>query len=385
MTTEFVVERVRQSLVGFVPPVQSLMDIDFYKFTMGQLICRVYPNVEVMFQLIIRDKNIPLADGVVNENELRNMLDYARGLSFRRTDLYYLRGMDVYGKNMFSEDYLEFLKNFKLPPFELRKRGSAFELKFSGSWAEVTMWETIALAIISELYYRSLMRRIPARTLEVIYSRAKDKIYAKFETLANYPDIRFADFGQRRRHSFLWQKWVIGLCKEAIPSQLVGTSNTWMAFHHDLVPIGTNAHELPMVLAALANSDAGKRAAQYAFLAQWEELYGQGLRIFLPDTYGTEQFLGDAPPCLWSWRGFRQDSGDPISRGEAYIAWLKERGIDPSQKMIIFSDGLDVGSMVRLYEHFYERIPVSFGWGTLLTNDFRDCFPSNPLFRPFSM
>ena len=152
MTTEFVVERVRQSLVGFVPPVQSLMDIDFYKFTMGQLICRVYPNVEVMFQLIIRDKNIPLADGVVNENELRNMLDYARGLSFRRTDLYYLRGMDVYGKNMFSEDYLEFLKNFKLPPFELRKRGSAFELKFSGSWAEVTMWETIALAIIVPIY-----------------------------------------------------------------------------------------------------------------------------------------------------------------------------------------------------------------------------------------
>lgn len=375
----------RQSLMEFTPPVQSLMDIDFYKFTMGQMVLRFYPDVEVTFQLIIRDKEIPLADGVVDEGELRSMLDYARTLSFRHTDLYYLRGMDVYGKNMFSEEYLEFLKNFKLPPFNLRRRGASFELKFSGPWAEVSLWETIALAIISELYYRALMRKVSERTLEVLYARAKSRLYEKLEVLAKYPGIRFADFGQRRRHSFLWQKWVLGLCKEAVPRQLVGTSNTWMAFHYDFVPIGTNAHEIPQTLVALEDSDERKRAAQYDFLKQWEELYGQGLRIFLPDTYGTEQFLAGAPAGLESWRGFRQDSGDPVSRGEAYIAWLKERGVDPSSKLIIFSDGLDVGPIIRLYEHFHDRIPVSFGWGTLLTNDFRDCYSADPLFRPFSM
>ena len=388
MTTDFA-DHVRRNVADATPPVQSLVDIDFYKFLMGQMIRRFYPDVDVTFQLIIRDKEIPLVGGVVDESELRAMLDYARGLSFRRTDLYYLRGMDVYNTNMFSEEYLKFLKNFTLPPYDLRRRGTSFELKFSGPWAEVSMWETIALAIISELYYRALMRKLRDHELEMVYTRAKNRLYTKLEKLRQYRDIRWADFSQRRRHSFLWQKSMVGLCQEVSNKQFVGTSNTWMAFHYDLVPIGTNAHELPQVVTALADSDEEKRVAQYEILSKWESLYGQGLRIFLPDTFGTEQFLAGAPAGLESWRGFRQDSGDPISRGEAYIGWLKKRGVDPREKLIIFSDGLDTDSIIRLYEHFASRIQVSFGWGTLLVNDFRDCYPADhpasTLFRPFSM
>jgi len=380
-STDFV-ERIRSNSLD--PPVRSLMDIDFYKFTMGQLIYNRYRDVEVVLELIVRDKDIPVAE-IVREDELRAALDFVMGLSLTRTDIAYLRGMDVWGKNMFSEEYLTYLRMFRFPPYTLSRTGSSYRLRFRGRWGEVSMWETLALAIISELYYRSLMRTMPKYEIDILYARAKDRIYSKLLKLKKYPGIRFADFGQRRRHSFLWQEWVIGLCKDVMGSQFVGTSNTWMAFKHDLTPIGTNAHELPMVLTALQDSDSRKKMAQYAVLNDWENLYGEGLRIMLPDTFGTEQFLaGAGEATARDWRGMRQDSGDPISRGELYISWLGKHGVNPKEKNIIFSDGLDDDPMIWLYNHFRDHIQTSFGWGTLLTNDFRDCC-DEPLFRPFSI
>ena len=168
--------------------------------------------------------------------------------------------------------------------------------------------------------------------------------------------------------------------------QIVGTSNTLLASRYNLTPIGTNAHELPMVLVALAQNDVAKRAAQYEVLSHWQGLYGIGLRVFLPDTYTTAQFLEHAPEWLArDWRGMRQDSGDPFKAAHLYINWLKRHGVDPREKLIIFSDGLDVEPMKRLHDEFSKQIKVAFGWGTLLTNDFRGCFPKNPLFRPFSL
>lgn len=384
-TFDFVAAQ-KEHAATYSPPVRSLMDIDFYKFTMGQLIFNRYETVhDVEFKLIIRDPTIPLG-GVIDIAELERSLEHARTLGFSRTDLSYLRGMDVYGKNMFSEEYLKFLKDFRLPSYRLAKNGSDIVLSFRSSWVYASLWETIALAIVSELYYRARMRLMKDRDIDILYARAKDKIYRKFERLLECPNVRFADFGQRRRHSFLWQEYVIGLARDMMGAQFTGTSNTWMAFHHDLVPIGTNAHELPMVHTALAygTPDATVRG-QYAVLEGWQELYGDGLRIMLPDTYGTDQFLEHAPVWLTKWKGMRQDSGDPITRGERYISWLKFHGVDPREKLIIFSDGLDVEPMIKIADHFRDRINTAFGWGTNLTNDFRGCYTKDNLFRPISM
>lgn len=373
------------------PPVRSLMDIDFYKFTMGRLIFEKYLDVEVGFKLIVRSRDIHLGL-YIKEQELRDALDHARSLSFTPTDMYWMRGIDLYGRYMFSEPYLEFLRGFKLPRYDLKKIftgvGDAceFELTFPGSWVEESMWETIALAIISELYYRGVMRRMKPVELRAAYTKAADSLYRKLEKIAGHPKVTFADFGQRRRHSFLWQQFVLGECKEWLGQQFTGTSNTWMAFHHGITPIGTNAHELPMVLTALADTDQGKLDAQYKVIDDWEEMYGEGLRIFLPDTYGTAQFLKHAPAKLADWRGFRQDSGDPIQQTERYITWLtRDRGErDATTKLAIFSDGLDVDEMIRYQKYFDGQIKTTFGWGTLLTNDFRGAAAQDML-KPFSM
>ncbi|MDB5194480.1 MAG: nicotinate phosphoribosyltransferase [Parcubacteria group bacterium] len=372
----------RMNAAEFSAPVRSLMDIDFYKFTMGQVIWQYYPDVEVTFKLIIRDKDIPVGE-IIPEDQLRESLDYVRDLTFSRTDIYYLRGMNLHQDYMFKEGYLDFLRTLKLPPYRLVRKGKEIELSFTGKWAEVSMWETIALAVISELYYRAVMKTMSKHELELVYARAMDKLSRKLEELQKFPRITFSDFGQRRRHSFLWQEWAIGLAKSMMGEQFIGTSNTWMAFRHDLSPIGTNAHEMPMVLVALA-PDKDKVDAQYEPLRLWEKTYNQSLRIFLPDTYGTKQFLDNAPECVAAWRGMRQDSNDPVSRGRMYINWLRKWEIDPKSKLMIPSDGLDVESMKRIDRELGDEINLSDGWGSLFTNDFRGT-SSNLLLRPFSM
>jgi nicotinate phosphoribosyltransferase len=51
---------------------------------------------------------------------------------------------------------------------------------------------------------------------------------------------------------------------------------------------------------------------------------------------------------------------------------------------VIFSDGLDVDQIEALYARFHRRVKVGFGWGTLLTNDFRGLAPGDAL-APFSL
>jgi nicotinate phosphoribosyltransferase len=73
-----------------------------------------------------------------------------------------------------------------------------------------------------------------------------------------------------------------------------------------------------------------------------------------------------------------------VEGAETAIEWWKSRGEDPTQKMVIFSDGLDVDKIVDLQTRFKGRCRPSYGWGTLLTNDFRGLTPNDAL-APFSL
>jgi nicotinate phosphoribosyltransferase len=144
---------------------------------------------------------------------------------------------------------------------------------------------------------------------------------------------------------------------------------------NDLEAIGTNAHELPMVAAALANDDDELRWAPYRILDQWRHTYGGNLLIALPDAFGTKAFLRDAPDWVADWTGFRPDSAPPIEAGEEIINWWKRKGRDPKEKLLVFSDAMDVDSIEETYRRFAGRVRISFGWGTNLTNDFVGCPP----------
>lgn len=368
------------------PIVRSLIDTDFYKLLMCQSVFRNSPDTTVTFSLINRSKSVRLAD-FIDEGELREQLDHVRGLSLTRGESTWLRGNTFYGKRqMFRPDFMEFLENLRLPAYQLEKRDGQYELTFEGKWPEVMLWEIPALAIIMELRSRAVLKDMGRFELQVLYARGMARLWEKIEELRKLgPDLRIADFGTRRRHSFLWQDWCVQAMVEGLGDErFIGTSNCLIAMRRDIEAIGTNAHELPMVYAALAKNDAELQQAPYKVLADWHEEHDGMLRIILPDTYGTKHFLDHAPDWLAGWTGIRIDSGDPAEGAETAIAWWKSRGEDPREKLIIFSDGLDVAKMHELFARFHGRVKVSFGWGTLLTNDFRGLVPGDGL-APFSL
>ena len=366
------------------PIVRSLIDTDFYKLLMCQSIFRNRPEATVQFSLLNRSSKIRLAE-LVDEGELREQLDHVRSLSLSRGESTWLRGNTFYGKRqMFRPDFMEWFEGLRLPPYHLEKRDGQYELTFEGRWPEVMLWEIPALAVLMELRSRAVLEKLGRFELEVLYARAMAKLWEKVTRLRQVEGLKLADFGTRRRHSFLWQDWAVQALMEGLGSKFTGTSNCLIAMRRDIEAIGTNAHELPMVYSALADSDAELAQAPYQVLADWQEEHDGNLRIILPDTYGTEGFLKRAPDWLASWTGIRIDSGDPAAAAEIAIAWWKERGEDPRQKLIIFSDGLDVAEIEALQARFAGRAKVSFGWGTMLTNDFVGLTEGDAL-APFSL
>jgi nicotinate phosphoribosyltransferase len=368
------------------PIIRSLLDTDFYKLMMLQMIWQQYRDVDVEFSLINRTKSVRLADDI-DEGELREQLDHARSLRFSKKEMIWLAGNTFYGrKQIFSPDFLEWLTDFKLPPYDLQKRDGQYELTFSGPWRETTMWEIPALAIINELRSRAAVKVFGQFELDVLYARAKARMWSKVEALQQYPNLRISDFGTRRRHSFLWQRWCVEALKEGIGQAFSGTSNVLLAMDTDLEALGTNAHELPMVAAALASNDKDLAYAPYKVLEDWRQLYGGNLLIVLPDAFGTTAFLRNAPDWVADWTGFRPDSAPPIEGGEKIMDWWKSKGRDPKNKLLIFSDGLDVDTIIKTYRHFEGQVRMSFGWGTNLTNDFSGCAPRDtPQLLPISI
>src|SRR5579871_4043036 len=359
------------------PIVRSLLDTDFYKLLMQQMIRECYANQRVTFSVINRSRHVRLAE-IIDESELRAQLEHARTVRFSKKELIWLAGNTFYGKTqMFSPDFINYLSTFRLPEYELKKVDGQYELHFHGPWSHTTMWEIPALAILSELRARQVMKRYGRFALDVLYARAKAKLWTKVERLRKLDGLRLSDFGTRRRHGFLWQRWCVEAVKEGLGPCFTGTSNVLLAMDSDLEAIGTNAHELPMVLAALAKNDDELRAAPYQVLRDWERYYGGNLLIVLPDTFGTTAFLRDAPDWVADWTGFRPDSAPPIAGGEEIIAWWKQKGRDPREKLLVFSDALDADTIVSTYRHFEGKTRMSFGWGTNLTNDFDCCAPQH--------
>jgi len=387
------------------PIVRSLLDTDFYKLLMLQFLWKHFRSTRVSFGLHNRNLKFRLAEMVPRE-EVVAQFEHVRKLRFRKSELIWLAGNTFYGtRGIFEPAFLDWLeKDFSLSDYELSEVDGQFHLSFEGPWIAVTMWEIYALSILNELKTRSALKSMDEFELDILYAHAKTRLWTKIEKLRDVPGLAVADFGTRRRHSFLWQEFVVDAMHSELGKAFSGTSNTFLAYKHDMEAIGTNAHEIPMAMAAMATSEDELRASQYQMLLLWQQTYDGALQVMLPDTYGTTQFLQNAPDFVADWTGQRCDSKDPFLAGDEYIAWLESRGKDASKKLLIASDGLDVQQILSLHAYFSghilpgcsaldfrnasdfhdtrkwqpgRRIRFSAGWGTLLTNDFRECHPRN--------
>ncbi len=343
--------------------INSLLDIDYYKLSMAQLAFLRFKDVQSVFAFKNRTKSVRITERV-DEKELRAEMDHVRkikGITDEEAD--YLKSCKIFGR-----DFIDFLKNLALPEYSIEKDGGDFIIRFKGNWPETTLWETICLSILSELYNRSLLSGMTRREKESVFEEGARRLSEKIEILKRHPEAIIIEFGTRRRFSGDWQERVLGGLVEEIPDQLLGTSNTLLAMKYNLPPIGTFAHEMDMMYSGIFHEDI--KGSHNKVLRHWWDQYGFDLSIALTDTYGSDFFFKDmTKEQAEKWKGLRHDSGDPIEFGEKAIKFYKEHGIDPKEKLLVFSDGLDVDKIIAIAEHFKGRIKFVFGWGTNLTND----------------
>ena len=332
----------------------SILDNDFYKFTMQHAVVKLFPKAKARYHFINRGHHkfpngfdVLLKEAV---NEMANLkLTKAEKAFFARTCPY------------IDPTYFDFLQGYRYDPEEIKifQDGPDLEVIIEGYWYRTILWEVPLMSLICELFYESqgLQR---ASDAEVI-ATAKDKI-EKYKKL----NITIADFGTRRRHSYEVHDLVVRTLKQYGEKTFIGTSNVHLAMKYETKPIGTHAHEWFMFHAA----KYGYKMANLLGLEHWSDVYRGDLGIALSDTYTTEVFFQQFDKKLTKlFDGVRHDSGDPLEFTDKVIAHYKKNGIDPLSKTIIFSDGLDYEKVERIASYCEGKILHSFGVGTNFTND----------------
>ncbi|WP_067702900.1 MULTISPECIES: nicotinate phosphoribosyltransferase [unclassified Erwinia] len=348
------------------PILTTLLDTDAYKLHMQQAVFHRYQNVPVVAEFRCRGDDLL----GIYADEIREQIDMMRTLALTGDEANYLAELPF-----FKMDYLTWLKQFRYDPSQVRVRNhhGKLDIRISGSWLEVIMWEVPLLALISEVVHR---HRSPGVQTAMAVDRLNSKL-ADFSRLTDSMDMsrfKLMDFGTRRRFSGDVQRAIVSTLKQHVP-WLVGSSNYDVARSLALPPVGTQAHEWfqahQQISPVLANS-------QRAALQAWLDEYPDNLGIALTDCITMDAFLRDFGQTFANrYQGLRHDSGDPVEWGEKAIAHYETLGIDPKTKTLVFSDNLDLAKAVDLYAHFGQRADVIFGIGTRLTCDIPQVKPLN--------
>lgn len=348
--------------------IKSLLDTDLYKFFMLQIIFHRYTDVTAEYEYKLRNKNIKHLFTYDFMNKLEEEIDILCSLQFSENELLYLESLETNGIYYFKEDFIEYLRLFKLNKNHVHLNRKERTLEFIGPWISVMMFEIYVLEIISELY-----SFIDWNKYKQNISIGKQKLNKKIKLIQDYNNkhdhilLKYADFGGRRRISYTWHEYVLNLLKYKTSENLIGTSNVYLSRLFKIKPIGTHAHEYFQAHQALNNNLIN---FQREALQHWANEYRGTLGIALTDTLNMDAFLYDFDLYFCKlFDGCRHDSGDPFQWCEKLINHYKNMNIDPMTKSAIFSDSLTIKKSILILEKFKNLINVSFGIGSHFTND----------------
>lgn len=332
----------------------SLLDNDFYKFTMQHGVINLFPKAKARYEFINRGKHV-FPEGFAKE--LRQCVDAMATLKLTTEEKEYLSITCPY----LDPTYLDFLQGYCYNPKEvtIEQKGEDLRIFIEGFWYRTILWEIPLLSLVSELFYKLTNQQ--RNNDEQVIKVTKEKI-EKYNELG----VTVAEFGTRRRHSYHVHQLVMQALKQYGQKSFVGSSNVHFAMLNGVKPIGTHAHEWFMFHAA----KYGFKMANLTGLENWVNVYRGDLGIALSDTYTTKVFYKQFDKMFAKlFDGVRHDSGDPVEFAEQTIHHYQNLGIDPMSKTIIFSDALNYDKVARIAAYCNGNIGMSFGIGTNLTND----------------
>lgn len=342
--------------------ILSILDTDLYKFSTSNAYFQLYPLAEGTFKF--NDRAAEVYDQTFLDS-LKAEFEKLGSLQLSDDEYAYV----VTHIKYIPHNYWEWLRGFRFRPekIEARLDGEGhIQIEVTDFLYRVTLYEVPILAIVAELRNRT-------RGVKADNRKAMELLDAKI-AYANENRLPFSEFGTRRRFSSELHEAVVARLKEGCPDYCAGTSNVYFAKKYNMTPIGTFPHEWVMFHSGVF----GYKRANYLSLEDWIKVYDGALGTALIDTFTTKSFLRTLTMKQAKLLdGFRQDSGDEIEVGEAIIARLKEFGIDPATKIVVFSNALDFPRYKRIMDHFRGKVKVSAGIGTNLT-----CDPGIEGYRP---
>jgi nicotinate phosphoribosyltransferase len=316
---------------------------------MGQMVFSQFPEAVVSYEFINRGPHLfPEGFDLLLWEQIQEMA----GLGLTDAEYQYLRSIPF-----LKPTYLDWLRKYTFDPQEiqdLRLVDGRLRFRIHGSWFRTIWWEVALMALISEMYFQG--RKKSEHWITRIHHKA-DKM--------SKAGVNWIDFGTRRRFSSEVQEMAVQVMAKY--SGFCGTSNPHLAAKYNLKPQGTCAHECFMAMQA----KYGARMSNQMTLEHWTKEFNGDLAIMLPDTLTSDVFLKTLTKRdAKLFDGVRLDSGDLIAVGEKVLARYEALGIDPKEKILIPSDGLNEDSAITFHNHFKGRVKkVVAGIGTSITND----------------
>ena len=344
------------------PIITHLTDTDLYKFTMLQVMFHRHTSLTGTYVFKCRNKDVKFTQEMMDE--INEQINHLCTLNFTDEELDYLGSL-----RFIKPDFIEFLRIWHpmrryvkmwLHTDDTPDEGE-LHIEINGALFNVMMFEIYLLEIVNEVYFRMKYDYLG------LVESAREKLIHKMDSFKyDEYNFKFAEFGCRRRLSREWQEYA--LCELIQTGRCIGTSNVYLAMKYGIKPIGTYAHEYVQMFQGISGIQLAY--TNKVAMEEWFTEYQGDLGTALTDTLGTDIFLRDFNKLqAMCYTGVRHDSGDPIEWGEKLIAHYQNLGIDPKTKTLLFSDGLDFNKAQAIYDHFKDRINVSFGIGTYLTND----------------
>ena len=333
--------------------ILSILDTDLYKFSTSNAYFQLYPLAEGTFKF--NDRAREVYDGAFLK-EFKKELRALEALSLTEEEFAYVTGRVRY----IHRNYWEWLRGFRFEADKIQASLDAeghLQIEVTDFLYKVTLYEVPVLAIVAELRNRF-------KGVALDKEKALALLDSKIE-FANENGLVFSEFGTRRRFSADMHDSIVAHLKERC-KVCSGTSNVYLAMKYGLTPIGTFPHEWVMFHSGVF----GYKRANYLSLEDWITVYDGALGTALIDTFTTGSFLRTLTMKQAKLLdGFRQDSGDERTVGDAIIARLKEFGIDPRTKIIVFSNALNFPKYKEVMDYFRGRVKVSAGIGTNITCD----------------
>ena len=343
--------------------INSLLETDLYKFSMGQAIYHQFSNYKTTWTFKCRNKDVFFTKEMVEE--IKEQIKAYCDLRFTEPELEYLNNI-----KWLKGSYVDFLRLWqpRFEDFEITTGGDkGLTIETKGTWLNTSMYEIPTLAIVNEVYFR--MAYDYNKLMVSFKNRLEEKI-KQVGIQGNYCISNFSEFGLRRRLSAEAQDLVVRRLAETkySCSTFVGTSNVYLAKKYGLTPVGTMAHEWIMCVGQ-GNHKHNPAYSNWYALDAWVKEYGVLNGIALTDTITTDCFLKDFQLTYATlFNGVRHDSGDPYAWGDKMIAHYEKLGINPKTKTLLFSDSLNFEKADKLFRYFRDRINVAFGIGTYLSN-----------------